>query len=633
MLSPRALAPLLVLLLLTACPEPDPKVDPTDSGVTQDAGPDTDAGSDAGTDPDAGTALGILTEALPDGYTSREYSATLAATGGVAPYEWSLATGTLPEGLTLSVEGVLSGTPTGALQSSFTVSVRDSAGTSVQAPLSLTTYALPSITELPAQSHSVGDDVALTLEVTGGKGPFLFSYATPPPGLTVTQMGILQGTLSEAGTFTITVTAMDVNGVTATRAITFNVQRRFAITTPGLPWGTRSESYAFTLTAAYGREPLSWSTTSSLPAGLTLSATGVLAGTPAEQGTFDLTLAVQDADGKTASRQLALSVRAPDSPVFTVGQWNLTYFGSDTQGPIHSSSNGGTSDDLQIAYARDIIRDEAANLWGLVEMVDTADFDTLKAQLPGFNGFLANNTAFVSGGTSPYGNSSQKPGILYDSSLTFQSARLILTDQLTDFSNRPPLRVDFTTEIGGVETPLVVIVVHMRANSADPTGPRDARQRASAALKAYLDQNLPTQHVIVLGDWNDDVDESISLDPGSGAPLPTPYENLVSDPARYTFITRELSLAGDDTTIGFENVVDHTLASNEVASRYVSRSAGVQYVDEQLPDFINIVSDHRPVTSTYVFSTETGPFLRLKSPRAARTRPAACSPSPGRPSA
>jgi hypothetical protein len=155
----------------------------------------------------------------------------------------------------------------------------------------------------------------------------------------------------------------------------------------------------------------------------------------------------------------------------------------------------------------------------------------------------------------------------------------------------------------------------MRAESTDPTAPRDSRERASAALKEYLDTNLPTRHVIVLGDWNDDVDESITLDPSSGKPLPTPYQNFVSDPANYTFITRALSLAGDDTSIGFENVVDHTLASNEVAARYVANSAHVIYADQWVPDYLNVVSDHRPVTSAYAFSAETGPFLRLKSPQ------------------
>jgi hypothetical protein len=620
MSSPRALAPLLVLLLLTAC-GPDPTPEPVDSGVTTDAGPSTDAGqgTDAGPDMDAGadagpdTPLNITTVALPDAYVGRAYSATLVAVGGVPPHTFSLTDGSLPAGLMLSAEGVLSGTPTSTAQASFSATARDSADVRVTAPFTLTPYALPALAELPSATLRVGDDVARSLTVTGGKAPFTFTSTPLPPGLTLTQ-GSLQGTLSQAGTFTFDVTATDANGMTATRSATFTVAARFAITSGVLPQGTLGQSYQFTLTAAGGRAPLSWSITSgALPGGLTLSSTGVLSGTPDAAGTSTVTVTVRDADGQMDSRELSLSVRDPGAPVFTVGHWNITYFGDDTRGP----PNSGTHDSLQLAHTRHVMRDAGANLWGMVEMVDPGDFDTLKAQLPGFSGFLSNNTAFVTGSTSPYGTNSQKLGVLYDHTLTFQSARLILNDatNLPDFSNRPPLRVDFTTEIQDVETPLTVIVVHMRAESADPTGPRDARQRASAALKKYIDDNLPTQHVLVVGDWNDDVDVSITLDPNSGTPLPTPYQDFVSDSEGYTFITRALSLAGDDTSIGFENVVDHTLASNELAARYVASSARVIYADTWVPDFLNTVSDHRPVTSTYSLSAQTGPFLRLKAPQ------------------
>jgi hypothetical protein len=641
--SARALAPLLVLLFLTACSGSDPTSDAgtEDSGTRADAGPGTDAGdtdagntdagdtdaggtdagdTDAGvTDAgaDAGTPPAITTDALPDVYTGQAYSATLAATGGVPPYTWSLAERALPAGLTLAPDGRLTGTPTVAAATAvFTVEVQDSAGMTARASLTLNVYAPPLLAAVASSTRSVGDDVSVTLQVSGGKAPFTFSTTgTPAPGLTLTPQGVLQGTLSQAGTFTFGVTATDANGMTASRDVSITVQPRFAITTHALPVGTRGESYQFTLTSAYGRAPLSWSFSGTLPAGVSLTAEGVLTGTPAETGTFSLTVSVQDADGKQASRALTLPVRDPGTPLFTVGHWNITYFGSDTLGPSRSTSDGGTPDDLQLANARDVMRDAGANLWGMVEMVDTADFDLLRSQLPGFSGFLSNNATFVPGGSSYYGNSSQKLGVLYDSSLTFQSAQVILTNQLQDFSSRPPLRVDFTTEINGVETPLTVIVVHMRAESADPLAPRDSRQRASAALQAYLDQQLPDRHVLVVGDWNDDVDESITLSPDSGLPLPTPYQNFVSDPERYTFITRPLSLAGDDTSIGFENVVDHTLASNELAARHVAGSARVVYADSWVPDFLDTVSDHRPVLSAYALSAETGPYVRLKAPQ------------------
>jgi hypothetical protein len=71
----------------------------------------------------AAEAPTISTVSLPAGAVDTAYSQTLAATGGTAPYSWSVSAGTLPAGLNLSATGVLDGTPTTAESSSFTVRV------------------------------------------------------------------------------------------------------------------------------------------------------------------------------------------------------------------------------------------------------------------------------------------------------------------------------------------------------------------------------------------------------------------------------------------------------------------------------------------------------------------------------
>jgi hypothetical protein len=69
--------------------------------------------------------LVITTTSLSDGVVGTAYSATLTATGGNGTYTWSLASGSLPAGLSLSSTGTISGTPTTAGSSSFTVRVTD----------------------------------------------------------------------------------------------------------------------------------------------------------------------------------------------------------------------------------------------------------------------------------------------------------------------------------------------------------------------------------------------------------------------------------------------------------------------------------------------------------------------------
>jgi subtilisin family serine protease len=75
--------------------------------------------------------LAITTTSLPSGTVGVAYSAALAASGGVPPYTWSRTSGKLPNGLTLSTSGVISGTPSKRGTYSFTLRVRDSVGTQV----------------------------------------------------------------------------------------------------------------------------------------------------------------------------------------------------------------------------------------------------------------------------------------------------------------------------------------------------------------------------------------------------------------------------------------------------------------------------------------------------------------------
>ena len=75
------------------------------------------------------TTLTITTTTLATAVENAPYSATLGASGGTPPYTWSILSGTLPSGITLSSTGVLSGTPASLGTFDFTVQVLDSANT------------------------------------------------------------------------------------------------------------------------------------------------------------------------------------------------------------------------------------------------------------------------------------------------------------------------------------------------------------------------------------------------------------------------------------------------------------------------------------------------------------------------
>lgn len=106
--------------------------------VTSDATGGTNTLVASGTGVVAPTPPTIVTSGLlPTGTVDLAYSQALAATGGATPYQWSVASGRLPAGLTLSVGGVIGGTPLVATNSSFTVRVMGADGLSSTSSFSL----------------------------------------------------------------------------------------------------------------------------------------------------------------------------------------------------------------------------------------------------------------------------------------------------------------------------------------------------------------------------------------------------------------------------------------------------------------------------------------------------------------
>ncbi|HEY1341603.1 MAG TPA: putative Ig domain-containing protein, partial [Bryobacteraceae bacterium] len=154
-------------------------------------------------------ALTIGTASLPDGVVGIAYSQPLSATGGTPPYTWTVASGTLPAGITLS-GATISGMPSTAGTASFTVRVTDSANASAQKPLAINIAAAVAITTTTLPDGGVGVPYSQSLTATGGSGTYIWSIATGPlpPGLTLTGARIA-GTPTTAGQYPFTVKVTD----------------------------------------------------------------------------------------------------------------------------------------------------------------------------------------------------------------------------------------------------------------------------------------------------------------------------------------------------------------------------------------------------------------------------------------
>jgi hypothetical protein len=112
--------------------------------------------------------LSVSTTSLPNATQSVAYTQSLAAVGGTAPYSWSLLSGTLPSGLTLSAGGQISGTPPILGTSNFVVQVTDSS-----VPAQTATQALSITVVGPTGSQSnaeLNGDYAFTFTGISGNG-------------------------------------------------------------------------------------------------------------------------------------------------------------------------------------------------------------------------------------------------------------------------------------------------------------------------------------------------------------------------------------------------------------------------------------------------------------------------------
>lgn len=297
-----------------------------------------------------------------------------------------------------------------------------------------------------------------------------------------------------------------------------------------------------------------------------------------------------DDPGALAETAQAVSVPARGSATtLDIGSWNVEFFGDPANGPA--------DDALQLSNVRDVIGGTDFDLWGLEEVVSTPQFNSLVSQLPGYAGFLANDPFVVDGAAfySDFSNQEQKVGLLFKTSIvSVQSAALILTQNDFDFAGRPPLEVKLRASLNGTTQDMVVIVMHPKCCSDSSSYQR--RVNASNALKTYLDATYPTQKVWVIGDWNDDVDTSIF--PGHVSP----YQNFVTDSARYIVQTKVLSDAGFASTTSFPDMIDHHMNTNEAAASYIASSAQVYRVDAFVPSYGTTTSDHFPVLSRYTLS-------------------------------
>ncbi|HXB10706.1 MAG TPA: putative Ig domain-containing protein, partial [Bacteroidia bacterium] len=347
-------------------------------------------------------------------------------TGTNTPTSYAIG-GTLPAGLSLNTStGLISGTPTAAGTFIDTVKATNSGGTGIQV---LTITINPAIPVVATASTTGTVGVSFSYTISATNSPTSYSSTTLPVGLSLnTTTGVISGTPTAAGIFTITDTAKNISGSgTGTLTITINPAKPVVATVSTT--GTVGVSFSYAISAT--NNPTSYGSTA-LPAGLSLNTTtGIITGTPTVSGTFTVTDTAKNISGSgtgtlTITINPAKPIVATASTTGTVGVSfsytisatnNPTSYGSTTL-PAGLSLNTATGaiTGTPIVAGTFIITDTAKNISGsgtgtLTITINPAKPVVAIASTTGTVGVSFNYTISATNNPTSYGSTALPAGL------------------------------------------------------------------------------------------------------------------------------------------------------------------------------------------------------------------------------
>lgn len=239
------------------------------------------------------STLGISCNTPPIGIQGVVYNHTFSASGGSVPYTYAITAGSLPIGITLDVAtGTITGTPLFADIYDFTVQVTDddASTATVACRIVINAESGLAIHCLNPPNGEVGTPYGHQIGADEGSEPYIFEIiaGTLPTGMFMHTDGFIQGTPTIEGNYSFTVRVRDYYNATAQVQCSISVFPGAVLACNNPPRGKVGVAYhhqiqvptGFTVHISAG----------SLPAGLTMSTSGLITGTPTTAGTFNFTI-------------------------------------------------------------------------------------------------------------------------------------------------------------------------------------------------------------------------------------------------------------------------------------------------------------------------------------------------------
>ncbi len=317
-----------------------------------------------------------------------------------------------------------------------------------------------------------------------------------------------------------------------------------------------------------------------------------------------------------------------NAQTISVVTWNLEWYGFDggtytcPNGSRTYVDNGPTNETLQAQNVRSVMDAFNADIYILQEV---SDKDRLVQNTPPgyalscsdqYTSYFFQDLCDASGNPQGFNPTSinQKVCVMYKTSVVSMipaESKPLLVNNYNYTGNprssawasgRLPYLFVANVTANGQTRKLYIVDIHAKSGSAQAD--YDRRKQDIIDLKAELDANYGSVNLILAGDYNDDVDQSIA------AGNPSSYANFVND-ANYSIISKELSNSNCNTDANFTDAIDHMTVSNELAPAYIAGS--VASVRPAVVNYATTTSDHYPTFARFDIASALALPVRLSS--------------------